>query len=62
MDDVKLYDKAERQLESSVNAVQVFSCDIRMDFGIEKCAKLVIKRGKVTTSEEIVHLDGREIK
>ena len=41
MDDLKLFAK------SLVNTVYKFSEDIGMEFGIEKCGVLVLKRGKV---------------
>ena len=37
MDDLKLYSQSEKRLDSLVQAVQVFSEDIRMKFPIEKC-------------------------
>jgi len=37
-----------------VNAVRIFSEDIRMNFGFDKCATLTINRGKVTDSEGIL--------
>lgn len=35
------------------------STDVGMEFGIEKCVQLVIKRGKVITSETIQLSDGK---
>ena len=52
MDDLKLYSKSERGLDSLVQTVRIFSVDTGMQFGIEKCAMLVMKKGK------IVKLDG----
>ena len=46
MDDLKLYTKSEQGLESLAHTVRVLSEDIGMDFGIEKCAKLLLRRGK----------------
>ena len=40
MDDLKLYGKNEKQIDTLVNTVQVLSNDIRMEFGISKCAIL----------------------
>ena len=45
MDDVKLYGKDERETDSLVQTVKIFSNDVGMDFGINKCAVLVMKRG-----------------
>ena len=38
MDDLKLYSRSEKGLNSLVQTVRVFSEDIGMEFGIEKCA------------------------
>ena len=46
MDDLKLFGKNESQLDCSINTVRAFTEDIRMEFGLEKCAVLVMKRGK----------------
>ena len=46
MDDIKLFAKNEKELETLIPAVRIYSQDIGMEFGIEKCAMLVIKRGK----------------
>ena len=42
IDDLKLFDKTEGQLETLINSVRVFSSDINMEFGIEKCGILVM--------------------
>ena len=36
----------ERELEALIHAVRIYSQDIGMEFGIEKCAMLVVKSGK----------------
>ena len=46
MDDVKLFAKNERKLETLIHAVRIYSQDIGMEFGLEKCAMLVMKTGK----------------
>ena len=46
MDDIKLFAKNERELEIIIHAVRIYSQDIGMEFGIEKCAMLVMKSGK----------------
>ena len=38
MDDLKLHSQSEKGLDSLVQTVRVFSEDIGMEFGIEKCA------------------------
>ena len=44
MDDLQLYAKNEKELDTLVQTVRIFSGDIGMEFGIHKCAmiKLVI--------------------
>ena len=46
MDDLKLYAKSERELDSIIQAVRIFSDDIGMVFGLDKCAVLFLKRRK----------------
>ena len=53
MDDLKLYGKSEKQIDTLINTVTVFSYDIRMQFGISKCAILIMKRGKIVKSDGI---------
>ena len=46
MDDIKLFAKNEKERETLIHAVRIYSQDIGMEFGIEKCAMLVMKSGK----------------
>ena len=46
MNDIKLFAKNEKELETQIHAVRIYSQDIRMEFGIEKCAMLVMKSRK----------------
>ena len=62
MDDLKLYSRSEKGLDSLVQTVRVFSEDIRMEFGIEKCAMLVIEKGKIVKVAGIELPDGKVIK
>ena len=62
MDDLKLYGRNEKEINSLVHTVRVFSSDTGMDFGIEKCATMVTKRGKLDKSEVIRLPDGRIIR
>ena len=62
MDDLKLFAKNENGIDSLVQTVRVFSEDIGMEFGTDKCALLVIKRGKKVTSEGIELPNNEEIK
>ena len=45
MDDLKLYRKADKGLDSLIQTVRMFSSDKCMEFGIRKCNILILKRG-----------------
>ena len=62
MDDLKLYSRSEKGLDSLVQTVRVFSEDIGMEFSIEKCAMLVMQKGKIVKSVGIELPDGKVIK
>jgi len=59
MDDLKLFARNYTEIESLLHSVTVFSPDIGMRFGLEKCS---LRRGKVVASDEIVLPDGQSIK
>ena len=40
MDDLKLYAKNEKSLQSLVQTVQIFSDDIGTEFGMDRCYKV----------------------
>ena len=46
MDNIKLFAKNEREQETLIHAVRIYSQDTGMEFGIEKCAMLVMKSSK----------------
>ena len=46
MDDIKLFANKEKELETLIHTVRIYSRDIGIDFVIEKCAMLVMKSGK----------------
>ena len=62
MDDLKLYSRNERGLDSLVQTVCVFNEDIGMRFGREKCAMLVMEKGKIVKSVGIELPGGKVIK
>ena len=45
MNDLKLYWKTDKGLDSLIQAIRIFRFDICMKFGIEKCNILILKRG-----------------
>ena len=59
MDDIKLFAKNEKELETLIHPVRIYSQDIGMEFGIEKCAMLVMKCGKrhLTDGKEQLNQD-----
>jgi len=61
MDDLKLIAKSEEELQKWIQTVKTFSDDIHMEFGLEKCAKFVLKRGKLVHLQNLVIDINREI-
>ena len=53
MDDIKLFAKNEKELKILIQAVRIYSHNIGMEFGIEKCATLIMKSGKRHMTERI---------
>ena len=45
MDDLTLYGKTDKGLDSLIQTVKIFSSDIYMEFGNDKCNILILKRG-----------------
>ena len=62
MDDLKLYSCNEKELDSLGQTIRIFIKDTGMEFGIETCAMLVIKKGKIVKSVGIEFPDGKVIK
>ena len=62
MDDLKLFSRSEKGLDSLVKTVHVLSEDVGMGFGIEKCAMLVMEKGKIVKSVGIELPNGKVIK
>ena len=60
MDDIKLFAENEKELETLIQTVRIYSQDIKIEFGIEKCAMLVMKSGKRHMTEG-VELPNQEI-
>ena len=61
MDDLKLYGKTKSDIESLISTVKFFSDDISMRFGLQKCASIVLKRGKRVEDEGIQLVDDKVI-
>ena len=62
MDDIKLFGRGTKEIDTLVQTVRTVSGDSRMEFEIEKCALVNIQRGKVTRTEGIQLPDGNSIK
>ena len=62
MDDLKLYGKSEEQIDSLVRTVHILSTDIGMEFGIRKCAIIILKRGKIVRRQCIELPNGETMK
>jgi hypothetical protein len=61
MDDLKLIAKSEEELRKQIQTVKTFSDDIHMNFGLEKCAKITFKKGKLIHWQNLVIDINREI-
>jgi len=51
---LKLIAKSEEELQKQIQRVKNFSDDINMEFGLEKCAKITFKRGKLIHLQNLV--------
>jgi hypothetical protein len=68
MDDLKLLRRSEEDLENEIQIVKVITKDINMNFGLEKCAKICLRKGRVqrkayvesTFEKNIKELDPRK--
>ncbi|KAK7930440.1 hypothetical protein WMY93_006835 [Mugilogobius chulae] len=50
--------KSERDIDSLIHTTRIYSSDIGMSFGLEKCSRMVTKRGKVIHTEGVSLPDG----
>ena len=53
MDDLKLFVKKDQQPQGLLDIVKQCSDDIRMTFGLDKCAKATFFRGKLLKANNI---------
>ena len=53
MDDLKTYAMSDEDQKGLPKIVKVFNDDIRMEFGLDKCAKAAFKRGKLAYIENM---------
>ena len=62
MDDIKLYGKSVKELDALVELVRMFSRDIGMVFGVDKCAVVGMENGRRVQCEGIRLPNGEEMK
>ena len=53
MDDLKIFAKNDEEQQRILTNVKAFSDDIKMEFGLDKCAEATFKKGKLTSTESI---------
>ncbi len=61
MDDLKLYAPTEQDMETLVSTTTEFSSDIKMEFGLDKCACVKIVKGGKADYKGISLPDGKQI-
>ena len=64
MDDLKLLGRNENELKNEMKIVQAISKDMNMNFGLEKCASICLKRGSVQSKLHVgstFHNDIKEL-
>ena len=54
MDDLKAYAMNDEQLAKLPDILKTFSDNIKMEFGLDKCAKATFIGGKLTKTSEII--------
>ena len=62
MDDLKLYANNDLRLQGLIEIVSMFSNDIRMKFGLDKCNILTMKKGKLVQTNDITTSNAEIIK
>ena len=61
-DNFKLFAKNEKESETLIQAVRICSQNIRMDFGLQKCAMLIMRSRKRQMTEGIELLNQEKIR
>ena len=62
MDDIKIFAKNEKELKDLIQTIRIYSLDLGMEFGIEKCVKLIMKSGKREATEGKEHLNKESVR
>ena len=53
MDDIQLYAKNKRDIDSLIHLTRIYSEDMGMSFGLKKCGRMIAKRGKVIKTDSL---------
>jgi outer membrane PBP1 activator LpoA protein len=61
MDNLKLTGNTEEEFQQQMQTVRTFSDDNHIKFGLDKCAKTVLKKGKLVQSQNLIPDINREI-
>lgn len=61
LEDLKLFAKSKKQLNTLINTVRIFSEDKRMEFDISKYGAVIMRKGKFSHSDEIYLPSGETI-
>ena len=62
MDDLKLLGINENDLKNEIKIVYTISNDLNVNFGLEKCARICLKRGRVQSKMHIGNTFENDIK
>ena len=63
LDDLKLYAQTEKDIKAMLDTVKLYSNDIGMEFGMEKCAVYNVQKGRdARESENIELVDGTALR
>ena len=54
MDDLKAYAMNDENLKKLLDSMKIFSDNIKMEFGLDKCKKATFIKGKLTKTSNIV--------
>lgn len=62
MDDLKLFGKTEKQLDSLMNMVHIYGVDTSIEFSLSKCGVLIVQKGKLVNIVGIEFPSGEKTK
>jgi hypothetical protein len=62
MDDLKLIDRSDEELKNEIQILKTLINDIKMKFGLEKCARICLKHGKIYRKQQMGNTMENEIK